>query len=260
MLTLPTRYFRTIPLDEQGYVAEPAELDPARTALVAMHCWNIGCPDGPPVDPGLWVGMGGREASAEAERIMRECIRPAMDAARAGAIVVCHLESATIAARHPEAQEDVDPPAPVERGLCPAPLPAVPGWREAIAARSHGRDYDTRSPYARMDRAAVVAPVPGEPFVYQTGQMDRALRRRGIESLVYSGFATDMCILRAEGGIEPMAALGYRVFLLRDATVGVEFADTIEERVATRWAIRYFETHYGNTMLTGDFIAACGAL
>ena len=105
----------------------------------------------------------------------------------------------------------------------------------------------------------IVAPVPGEPYVHQTGQFDRALRRRGIENLIYSGFATDMCILRAPGGIEPMAPMGYRIFLVRDATLGVEQPDTFEERIATRWAIRYFETHFGDTITTADFMAACEA-
>ena len=30
-----------------------------------------------------------------------------------------------------------------------------------------------------MDRAEVVAPLPGEPFVYMTGQFDRVLRSKG---------------------------------------------------------------------------------
>jgi len=45
--------------------------------------------------------------------------------------------------------------------------------------------------------------------------------------------------------------------LVRDATVGVECPDTFRERVATRWAIRYFETHFGDTIATEDFILAC---
>ena len=49
----------------------------------------------------------------------------------------------------------------------------------------------------------------------------KALRFHGIENLIYSGFATDMCVLRAPGGVEPMAPYGYRIFLMRDATVGV---------------------------------------
>ncbi|MBM3498590.1 MAG: isochorismatase family protein [Armatimonadetes bacterium] len=255
MLRLTGRRYNTRPLTEMRQVAEPVELDPARTALVVMHCWDIGCEGGPEIDPRYFVGMGSYEAFAEADRVIRECIRPAMDAARAAGAHVCAVEPESIARLHPEAQEDLDPPSP---GGPPAPPPAVPGWRERVTALFHGEAYATESPYARMDRVASVAPLPGEIYAWQTGQLDRLLRRRGVENLVYCGFATDMCVLRAPGGVEPMAPLGYRLFLLRDATVGVEFPDTFEERLATRWGLRYFETHYGQTFTTGEFIAACG--
>ncbi len=251
-LTLPGRYYRPIPLDAAGYETEVLELDPLKTALVAMHCWNIGCPDGPPVDKNFFVGMGSLESSREAGRIIRECIRPVMDAARQAGVLVCHVESEWIAQRHPEAQLDADALSAENTGP-----PVVPGWRKKMEDRFHGRDYLTRSPLAEMDRAKITSPLPGEPFVYQTGQLDRVLRKRSIENLIYAGFATDMCVLRAPGGIEPMAPREYRLFLLRDATIGVECPDTFPERIATRWALWYFETHFGDTILTSDFIAAC---
>ncbi|MDP6108281.1 MAG: cysteine hydrolase family protein, partial [Candidatus Brocadiia bacterium] len=220
MLKLSGRCYRTIPLTDMRYVFEPWELDPAKTALVAMHCWNIGCEDGPAVDPNYCVGMASYEAAAEAGRIIRECIRPAMDACRRAGVAVVHVENDSIAAKHPEAQEEAEKP-PAATGTRPPSV--VPGWRAGVVAKVHGADYATESPYARMDRARLVAPEPGEIYAYQTGQLDRLLRRRGIENLVYCGFATDMCVLRAAGGIEPMAGYDYRLFLLRDATVGVEF-------------------------------------
>ena len=255
MLRFPGRYYRTRPMDRPGYETELVELDPDHTAFVGMHCWNIGCEDGPEIDPAYWVGMGFYESFREAERIMRECIRPAMDAARAAGVLVCHVESAAIARKHADAQQDMARPASSPASRPPGPV--VPGWRESIIARSHGADYATASAYACMDRAQVVKPLPGEPFVAETAQFDRALRGRGIENLIYSGFAADMCILRAPAGIEPMAPLGYRLFLMRDATLGVECPDTFAERLATRWAIRYFETHYGDTVLLADFLKAC---
>lgn len=256
ILSMPGRYYRTLPLGSTGYETVRIELDAERTALVVLHCWNIGCKNGPPIDPRFFVGMGFYENFAEAERIMREVIRPCMDAARTAGLCVAHVEAQTIADKRPEAQDAAEPPMGVSEGA----KEVVPGWRARIMVRFHGDDYMTRSPYAIMDRADVVAPMPGEPFAYQTAQFHRLLQRRGIENLIYTGFAADMCLLRAPGGIEHMAPYGYRLYLMRDATLGVELPETFVDRIATRWAIAYFETHYGETVTSVDFIAACQSL
>jgi nicotinamidase-related amidase len=248
MLRVNGRYYRTIPITCPGYDYEDIALDESRTALLAMHCWNIGCEDGPKIDDEFWVGMGFPVVYEEADRIMRERILPAMDAARGAGVLVCHVESETIRSNR---SRSTDPP-PLHR----AP-PEPTGWRERIAWRSHGVDYGNRSPLSKMDRAGIVSPMEGEPFLYTTEELDQVLTEKGVENLLYSGFATDMCILRAPGGIESMAPRGYKIFLLRDATVGVESPDTYDQRIATRWAIRYFETHLGDTLATDDFISAC---
>ncbi len=41
------RCCRALPTGRAGYEEERFRLPAARTALVGMHCWNIGCPDGP---------------------------------------------------------------------------------------------------------------------------------------------------------------------------------------------------------------------
>lgn len=256
MLNMTGRYYRSLPLGTSDYETEPVELDASKTVFIGMHCWNIGCDDGPAIDPDFCVGMGYPDVFAEAERIMNEKIRPAMDAARAAGVLVAHVESPQIARQHPEAMQFSGPAAD------PVPMPpeVVPGWRRHIMKRSHGDDYARLSPYALMDRAKVVEALPGEPYVYDTRQFDRVLRMHGIENLIYSGFATDMCILRSGGGVEPMAPYGYRIFLMRDATLGVELPGKMDERIATQWGTAYFETHYGDTVTCDDFIAACKAI
>jgi nicotinamidase-related amidase len=217
-----------------------------------MHCWNIGCKDGPDIDPNYAVGMCFPESFQEAERIMSDYIRPAVDVARNNGILVCHVENEHIGQKHQKAQEDLDPPKIATRSNDPV----VPGWAQFIHFRAHGKDYPNRPPYVSMDRAKILEPKPNEPYVYQTGQFDRILRRHGIENLIYSGFATDMCILRAPGGAETMLPLGYRTYLMRDATLGTEFPDTFNERLATSWGIRYFETHCGDSLTFNNFIEA----
>lgn len=246
-LRLRTRYYRALPVDAPGYEAEVRDLPVERTALVVVHCWNIGCPDGPPVDVDFCVGMGWPQATAEAGRLMREVIRPAMDAARAAGVAVCHVESDWMDDRYPE--------VPSCRQRRAEGFPE--GLTGELLARAHGRDYLTRSPLARMRRAEVVSPLPGEPLVFYSDQLDAWLRPRGIETLIYAGFAADMCVLGAEGAARPMMARGYRCILMRDATVGVETPETFSERLATRYGVHRFEWQVGSSTMQADFLAAC---
>lgn len=246
IMRLRTRYYRALPLDASGYEEEVFALPVAKTALVGMHCWNIGCPEGPAVDVNFCVGMGWPQATQEAGRIMREVIRPAMDLARGIGLPVIHVESDWMDAQYPQ--------VPSRRRRDQERFPE--GRLGEMLARAHGREYLTRSPLARMRRAEVVAPQGDEPLFFYTDQLDAWLRQAGVETLIYTGFAADMCVLDAEGGARPMLSRGYRCILMRDATVGVERPDTFAERLATRYGIHRFEWQVGYSTTFADFANA----
>ena len=50
---------------------------------------------------------------------------------------------------------------------------------------------------------------------------------------------------------------GYNIVLLRDATTGLEYHDTVNDLLATRMAIREIENIGAFSCLTEDFIQAC---
>ena len=58
-------------------------------------------------------------------------------------------------------------------------------------------------------------------------------------------------------GIRAMSRRGYNVILLRDATMGVEFPDTLDALFATELAIREAEQQRGFTACIEDFFEAC---
>ena len=254
-LRLKGRYYRTIPITAPGYEEEILELDADKTAIVSLHCWNVGCSENP-LDINYCVDMGFPQTTEEAHRIERDFIRPALDAARRAGILVCHVQAESIAKKYPQHLEEAEETSQSSS----TPEPPIYGYREQILFRNHGDDYPTKSPLRDMDFPRVVAPLPGEPVVYTTKQFDHVLRKRGIVNLIYAGFATDMCILNAAGGIGPMFGLGYRALLIREATLGVEMPDWYEEKIAIRWAIRFIETHYGDTIGFADFILNCNRL
>jgi nicotinamidase-related amidase len=113
------------------------------------------------------------------------------------------------------------------------------------------------SGWAELDIAAPLKPTDGETMIVTTDQFDRWLRERGIDTLVYAGFCTNLCILDSPAAMRAMAGRGYRCVLLRDATLAVEFPDTIDDRTNTRVALRYIEAWVGYTASTADFVRAC---
>ena len=241
-LQLAARYYRSVPTDRAGYEEVTLSLPVDKTALVGLHCWNIGCPDGPATDSDYCVGMGWPQPTEEAARIMAEVIRPAMDLARSIGMAVCHVETDWMDRQYPHIES--------RRSDAAASVHPV---RQELFERAHGVDYMKRSPLAEMRRAEIVSPVGDEPLVFYSDVLDEYLSGRGIETLIYMGFATDMCLLGAEGGARPMLHRGYRCVVMRDATVGVESPDTFPQRMATSYGLHIFEWTLGHGCTFAQF-------
>ena len=241
-LRLPARYYRSVPTDRAGYEKVTLSLAVDKTALVGLHCWNIGCPDGPATDANYCVGMGWPQATQEAARIMAEVIRPAMDLARSVGMAVYHVETDWMDRKYPHIES--------RRSNAAATVHPV---RQELFERAHGADYMERSPLAEMQRAEIVSPVGDEPLVFYSDTLDEYLRERGIETLIYMGFAADMCLLGAEGAARPMLARGYRCVVIRDGTVGVESPDTFPQRLATNYGLHIFEWTLGHGCTFAQF-------
>jgi len=254
---IKARRFLFLPVENPPMeTEEEIDLDADSTTLIAMHCWDIGCEGGPALHPKYAVGMGLPENIRLSEEIMKNKILPLVEAARRARVLVSHVESAGIGLKHPELMREVPPTLP---DMATArPDPAVPGHAEAYLAAVHGAGYNTdpESPYVRRDRVKYLMPKGDEPFAVQSAQLDQMLRRRGIENLIYTGFATNMCVIQSPGGIRDMSLLGYCIFLVREATLGLEYPDTLADRTVTRLAIRYVEHVYGHSVTYSDLMAS----
>ena len=245
-LSLNTRYYRALPIDAPGYESVHLELPVENTALIGMHCWNIGCPDGPAIDVNYCVGMGWPQATTEAARIITKVIRPAMDTARNIDMPICHVETDWMADQYPH----------IPSRKKETSQPELADLAQAMRDRAHGPNYLTKSPLAKMKRSEAVSPIQNEPLVFYTDALDTYLKTHTITTLIYTGFATDMCILNSEGGARAMLARGYQCILMRDATVGVETPDSFPERLATRYGTHLFEWQLGYSTTFKDFTNA----
>jgi len=125
-----------------------------------------------------------------------------------------------------------------------------------------GRDREPRLQEAieryvtELKISNLVKPLPDELIIATGDQLHGLLAERRILHLIYAGFATNWCVIGRDYGIIAMNERGYNIVLVRDATTGVEFHDSVEELTATEIAIREVETKYAWSTTTDAFIAA----
>jgi nicotinamidase-related amidase len=266
-ITLPVRFFRAVPSrTPDGYITETWNLDLSKTAFVSLHAWNVGCPGGPPVPEEYWVDMGSPQNHEVGWRIITGEIVPALAAARRTGMNIVHVQSESIGRKYPHLM----PPMPEERraavdGPPDAKIPTLEARRRMPisdhysqrASRVHGEGFMNWDGWKDLDFAEPLRPLPNETVVISTEQWDDWLREKGIDTLIYVGFCTNLCILDAPGGMRLMAPLGYRCVILREATLAVEFPETLEQRLQTQASLRHIEAWVGYTAASQDFLRAC---
>jgi nicotinamidase-related amidase len=249
-LELNVRYFQDSPAEglpyrEEHFMRRHADmaLPVDQTALVLVDTWDNHFIES-------WL--------ERAERVTREAVVPVLAAGRAAGLTIVHAPSPRVTPSYPEHMKRHTPP----------PVSSPPDWpppefraREGEFAAFRGpRNQPPGIPDVEIGMSPYIE-VRDEDFLLQTGQQLHELcQERGVLHLVYAGFATNWCIVGRDYGMRAMAARGYNLILLRDATMGVEYPDTLEELTATELAIREVETQLGFSATTADFLATCAAV
>ena len=282
ILEVTCRYYRAYPISNPpGRLDEVREFPLDRTGFVPLHLWNPGTPGGPPCPDQYAVGMCSNiDLTCQ---VLNEYVKPCLDAAREAGMAVFHVEPDLIANKYPisnlEWKPADIPPYPEKWGNLPqdedaegpqsiAPegdaeatwKDAIPGWCVERAEMVHGPGYPDWEGYQEMDIVESCKPIEGEYVIKTTQQFDRICRKLGIVNLIYVGFSTQGCIQFSPGGIEPMSSRGYRVMIIREATLGVEWPDTVEAQLVTQLAIRNIELKFGFSIGAEGFIRACKAV
>lgn len=245
----------------EGLSERTLDFDVRQTAFVSVHCWNVGEPDGPyPIGEGTRCPGQSADWVPVAHGIIRDRIRPAMQAARDSDVRVFHLAQSGYAAKYPQHEaiaSDPDSQEPQQTKIegCVRRRDARTKWNDQYGPEFPGPVWVTHAD--TFDIAKDVRPLDDEP-VFLTGLQLNALCRRGdIDTLVYVGFMADLCLVNISGAIREMTnRFGYRCIVLRDCTTAYEYEDTVDGQWMTRAAIRSIEADGGYSATSEAFIAA----
>lgn len=251
-LHLPVQYFQDAPAEglswrEEHFIRRSVDFDlpVQQTALVLVDLWDNHFIES-------WL--------ERAEKVTKESVVPVIDAVREAQMLVVHAPSPSVT---PAYSDHVARHAPTS----PTAAPSEPAWpppefcaRQGEYAAFRGpRSQPPGIPHLEMGMTPHVTVRDDEEVVESGAQLHALCRNRGILHLIYAGFATNWCILNRDYGMRSMARYGYNLVLLREATMGVEYPDTVEECFATELAIREVETQLGFSASNADFFAACAA-
>lgn len=248
-------------LGPEGMQTKVLEKPLSQVGLVSVHCWNLGEENGPyPLDGNFRCPGVAADWVPEAHGIIRDRIRPVLDAVRKVGMEVFHLAQPTSASRYPQyeaiaADPELQEPAGPEVAGCVRPRSHQEKWADQYGPEFPGPVWVTHRDI--FDIAAAVKPLDSEAVVVNGRQLNGLCRRMDIDMLIYVGFMADLCLVNISGAFREMSKrFGYRCAVLRDCTTAYEYEDTWEGRWMTRAAIRQVETDGGYSATSDDMIAA----
>ncbi len=87
-----------------------------------------------------------------------------------------------------------------------------------------------------------------------TAKFHEFLQAKGIKTLFYTGYASNLCLLFRPVGIVPMSGYDlYKIIVVRDCTLAYETPDSLQEQWCSYAAINIIETAFGESTTLEHF-------
>lgn len=265
-LKLPTSYYQQFDADRT--LAEPAlayggwqqgevEIAPPHTALVLMHAWDNGSPEQYPASYRAEDHLG------RATRIMEEVFPPLLAAARGAGLTVLHVVGGGRYYKdlpgYRRAVELAGPPPPPPGRAEPDPVhEGLQQFRlDKVFPGAHNR-LESSANYESTDFHPAARPLDSEGIAHFDYQLHALCAERGINHLIYAGFAINWCLMLSASGMIDMSRRGYICSALREAVTAVENKETAKGELWKELALCRVSIEFGFVFGVEDFIAALG--
>jgi nicotinamidase-related amidase len=224
--------------------------------------WDIPLDKAAVITLDCWAWHYSRQCRERIDQITRERIGPLLAACREHGLQIIHAPAGPVTQKSKgwvNLLEGVEPrdPWPGSPDWPPAEFRRATGdyARYARPSERHDELRDTHRETKRWYHPSA-EPIDGEAVILNGEELHRLCHQRGILHLFYVGFNTNACMIYRDYSIKEMIARGYHGILLRDATTGMELADTVDDMICTRGQIASLEQFGAYTLETEELINA----
>lgn len=266
MIQLTARYYQQFDADFSldvsaegygGWQEGPVDLGLDHTAVVVMHAWDMGTRA---QFPGWYRAV---EYIPRAEAIAETVFPPLLSVVRARGVALFHVVGGG----------DYYKRCPgYRRALALAgPEPALPQIEadDSLRALQHFRAAhvfvgehnraDVTAGFERLDFHPQVRPVGDEGVAENAGQLFALCRERGVNHLIYAGFAINWCLLMSPGGMLDMSRRGLMCSVFRQAVTAVENRESARLELHKEEALWRVALAFGFVFDVDDFVRAVAA-
>ena len=264
-LTVPTWYYQQFDADydldvpEEGFGGwRKANLEFSRThlAVVVMHAWDQGTRE---KFPGWWRAV---PYAPRSQRILREVFPHLLDTVRRSKIPLFHVVGGRNGywkdlPGYKHAVSLAGPGNKVHEQIAPDPLrEMLTEFRQKHCFVGQHNRKDVERGFAQLDFAEQARPKGDEGIAENSRQLFALCKERGVNHLIYCGFAINWCLLLSPGGMAEMQKYGLWCSVLRQATTAVENKETARNELCKEIALWRVALAFGFVFDVDDFINA----
>lgn len=232
-------YQQFTPRDGNGWQQTYRDFSDQHTGIVVMHAWQ---PPAPAAFPGWQRAV---PYLREIGSVLRINFPPLLAAVRERGLPVFHVTGNVPASAQPPGEVPPD-----------ATWKSLRAYREAQVFPGAANLADVEAGRQQRTIAPEAQPAPGERTAETSPELHHLCQERGINHLIYIGFAINWCLLMSPGGMVDMKRYGYLCSTVAEATVAVENEATTESRQEYHQALWRVAVEFGFVFHQRELITA----
>lgn len=238
-----------------GWKRAELEFSPEHTAVVMMHAWEAGVRE---QYPG-WYRVVPYLPRANA--ICREVFPKLLAAVRASDLALFHVVGGGDYHKelpgYKRAVQLAGPePPPLEQVKSDPIRDQLLAYKREHAYPGLHNEPDIKRGFDNLDFPPEARPHGDEGVAENGHQLFALCKDRGINHLVYCGFAINWCLLLSPGGMAEMQKYGLMCSALRQATTAVENKETARYEICKQTALWRVSLAFGFVFDVEDFVRA----